>query len=244
MFPVTSALKEMIYRLGQAKALDLGLAHFANLSKLYPDLEFRVPQMEAEMKNKIKTLDTSRKATTLEVHPISTFKNNPFALAFTSIRDLRARRLAEKFEHPDDATFGSTTSEGDENKPERGSEELLHRLMDAILLFFSEETDGQDWLRRFVTSVIALIPHSTICNLVSSAHRPRVACKFRFTGQSYPTPARETSYMSLTHYIVLRLTMVISISAALGKQQGAIASQSSPLFDMRSIKSVCLQTCS
>lgn len=105
--------------------------------------------MEAEQRGQGSSFDTTRHATTLEVRPMTAFKYNSFCAVFSMIRaNLRARRLAEKYGHPTEKSLGSTTTEEYENKPERGSEQLLHRLMDGILLFFAEETCGEDWLRR------------------------------------------------------------------------------------------------
>lgn len=147
----------MLYRLKAAKALDLGLACMGKMAKLDPKLQHRGSLMEDEQNTKEKTFDTSRKATTLELQSLTTFLTNPFLPIFTSIRDLRARRLAEKYENPNELTAGSKSGEADEDKPERGSEELLHRLMDVILLFFAQETDHQDWLRRLVCREYARI---------------------------------------------------------------------------------------
>ncbi|KAJ7742357.1 hypothetical protein DFH07DRAFT_708742, partial [Mycena maculata] len=80
---------------------------------------------------------------------LTAFFDNPFLTVFIAIRDLHARLLAEEHEGMADIT-AQISSEADEDKPERSSKELLHRLMEVILLYFSLHTRGEDWLRRCV----------------------------------------------------------------------------------------------
>ena len=141
----------MLRNLSAATAYDLGWVTLANPPTAEGVMKTRAELLRLEQgRDRETAADTPRSAITLEHHSMNTFMGNPFLTVFTALRDLRARLLAEDSEAPEQVTAGAPSAEKDEDKPERGSEELLHRLMDVILLYFSQYTGGRDWLRRYV----------------------------------------------------------------------------------------------
>lgn len=79
------------------------------------------------------------------------FLANPFLSVFTALRDLRARGDSEAGGHLGDNQQSEITNEQSELKGEQpeGSEELLHRLMDTILVYFPKRGRGRVPLCRY-----------------------------------------------------------------------------------------------
>lgn len=139
----------MPHHQGLIKKRDRALVRKNKKNPPLEDDKAKSTTLEAKRKNKKNPLleDDNAKSTTVDTRPISGFHGNPFLTAFTAIRDLRSRMLAEQYEADYDFSAKLST-EQDENKNEQGSEELLHRIMDVILMYFSELNKGYDWLRR------------------------------------------------------------------------------------------------
>ena len=66
--------------------------------------------------------------------PMSNFLSNPFLTFFTALRDLRTRRLTEE-KISEEECLGDSSQEDEGIKGEQGSEELLHRFMEVILVY-------------------------------------------------------------------------------------------------------------
>ncbi|KAG5644905.1 hypothetical protein DXG03_007457 [Asterophora parasitica] len=136
----------MLKYLRAASASQLEHVAVADLPADDPMLMYREELMKLEKRLSPESAAEVTPATTITPSSMTNFLNNPFCLVFTAIRDLRSRLLAEEFEDPYDGLTGKKSAEEDEDKAERGSEELLHRLMEVILLFFAQQT-GVDWMR-------------------------------------------------------------------------------------------------
>lgn len=142
-----TALGTMLQHLTAASAYDLGWVTLTNSITKEGSLDIRKKLALLEEEMKIPSTDTPADAMTLEHHPMSSFMYNPFLTVFTAIRDSRSRLLAETHEDPGDVTTQRSV-EAKESKKERSAEELLHRFMEVVLLYFSHHTKGTDWLRR------------------------------------------------------------------------------------------------
>ncbi|CAK5267542.1 unnamed protein product [Mycena citricolor] len=146
--------RDMLNKLCAASSIDLGSVSLSRNNAENPELHnlIRLMQLERDVPDPFfpTPLDIDG-ATTFARKSMSQFITNPFLTVFLSLRDLRARRLAEHYEDVRDgasvATKSGVTGESDEDKNEVASEELLHRLMDIVLVYYSRKTKDQDWLR-------------------------------------------------------------------------------------------------
>ncbi|KAJ6538434.1 hypothetical protein DFH09DRAFT_1323677 [Mycena vulgaris] len=145
--PARPGLREtMLNYLVAATASDLGLVTVADLPSDDPRLLYREELIMLEKERGLASGLEITRATTIDATSMTNFLGNPFLLVFTAIRDLRSRLLAEQHGDLYDGLTAEQSGEANEDKAERGSEELLHRLMEVILLYFAQQT-GEDWFR-------------------------------------------------------------------------------------------------
>ncbi|CAK5267490.1 unnamed protein product [Mycena citricolor] len=142
----------MLLNLVAASSTDLGSVSLTKHTEgVQPELVAMLRLMQLDRDDPHYLLDNIDGATTVMRKPMSDFLSNPFVSVFTALRDLRTRRLAENYEHVLDGVSWdngkSLSNESEEDKGERASQELLFRLMDVILQFFSRQKQGADWLR-------------------------------------------------------------------------------------------------
>lgn len=132
-------------RLGEVSALDLGTAFLPTENILDPALANlrRTVTLDGQLVSNI----SEPANTALELRSLTRYLNNPFIRVFTGLCNHHAHMLAEESEDLDIST--AMSAEGADNTLEQESEEILHRLMETILLYFSSHTQGKDWLRRF-----------------------------------------------------------------------------------------------
>ncbi|KAJ6568221.1 hypothetical protein DFH09DRAFT_432418 [Mycena vulgaris] len=145
--PTRPGLREtMLNYLCAATADDLGLVTVADLPSDDSRLLYRQELIMEEKEEALGSGLELARATTIDASSMTNFLGNPFLLVFTALRDLRSRLLAEECEDLYDGRSVEKSAEANEDKAERGSEELLHRLVEVILLYFAQETD-EDWFR-------------------------------------------------------------------------------------------------